>query len=64
MSTTISSVQDMIHRAGVQIPRRALNARTPAELSLAEKWAVEVLQPGTFPNAREPSWVRSYRSGV
>lgn len=61
MSTTVSSLQDILSRAGVNVPHKELNKLKPHELSLAEKWAVETIQPGTFPDAKMPAWIGKYR---
>ena len=50
----------LLHDAGVYVTDRDLRHRRPHELSLAEKWAVEKVQPGTFPGARLPAWLRPY----
>jgi len=50
----------LLKDAGVRITVRELHARKPHELSLAEKWAVEKVQPGTFPGALLPAWLRPY----
>jgi hypothetical protein len=60
MSTSISSLQEMLARAGAKVPHKKLNTLKPHELSIAEKWAIETNQPGTFPEAKMPSWLRAY----
>jgi hypothetical protein len=55
-----NSVQDTLKRAGIQVPQRVLNRLKPHELSLTEKWAIEKVQPGTFPGAKMPPWLKAF----
>jgi len=56
MKSTLKILKD----AGANVTSKDLHRRTPQELSLAEKWAVEIIQPGTFPGATMPTWLRPY----
>lgn len=57
---SVSSLQEMLARAGVSVSRKKLNKLTPHESSLAEKWAVEKVQPGTFPGVKMPIWLKAF----
>lgn len=62
MSSTVGTLQEMLSNQGVEVPRRDLNRKTPAERSLAEKWVVAKTQEaygGPQPPSMPP-WLRSY----
>ena len=61
---SIVGLQEMLKRAGAHVPHKRLNKLKPHEISLAEKWAIEVIQPGTFPGAKMPPWIRPFTTSA